>query len=305
MNSLVQRFILPLLFLSILLQGCVAVQSFPAAARAGDTIMLAVGSPEGMKKSNTTARFVSDADASVVDLPIRSIIRIRPDQTSEAALYDSILNAEPYHTGHSQWLTLVFIDLPENITVGTGIINIVSSASYGTLAQGINDIPLSLEILEGAGVSNDFSYNNNFGGVAPYDLAMLEALPQAVFKMPNAGKTLLQFAAAEIKVRVPMESFGNRSVRVVADDFYTKNPKDQVQMNWSRNADEFTVNFISPKGSMQARQLRFSIVLRKGESFSTVYPPQVVSVKIYDIDGNQVRLSGDTDNKDLFNIGIE
>jgi hypothetical protein len=223
--------------------------------------MLAVGSPDGMNKTNTTAQFVSDVDASVTPLSIRSVLRLRPDQTSNLALFDSFLNAEDYYTGHSQWLTVIFIDLPVALTVGSGHIDIHSSASYGTLYLGINDIPMALEIIEGTGSRNEFTYNNNFGGVGPVDLASLEALPQVVVRPPNLASAF-NFAAAEIKVNVPLGSIPNRAIRVVADDFYTRNHQDQVQMSWTRDGDEFTVNFISPSATMESKQLRFSIVLR-------------------------------------------
>jgi hypothetical protein len=295
----------PLLIIFIyILQGCVATQSFPTVARAGDTITLAVGSPDGMNKSNTSAQFVSNVDGSVIALPIRSIIRLRPDETSNLALFDGIVDAEDYYTGHSQWISVIVIDLPEGLTVGSGVININSSASYGTLPVGINDIPVSIDIIEGTGIRNDFTYNNNFGGVGPGNLSSLEALPQAVMRPPHLTQTVL-LAAAEIKVNVSLGSIPNRAIRVVADDFYTKNSHDQVQMNWSRNGDDFTVNFISPTASMEPKQLRFSIVLRPGNTFITDPPPRVISVRLFDIDGEPIELFDNVPDADFFTIGIE
>ena len=66
-----------------LMQGCVAVQTFPTAARAGDTLTLAVGSPDGMTKTNTSVQFVSGSYTTA--LPIRAIIRLKPDNTSYGA----------------------------------------------------------------------------------------------------------------------------------------------------------------------------------------------------------------------------
>ena len=296
----------PYLFIlfAFLLQGCVATQSFPTVARGGDTITLAVGSPDGMTKSNTTAQFVSDVDASIIPLTIRSIIRLRPDNTSNLALFDGIVNAQDYYTGHSQWLTVMVIDLPEGLTIGAGHIDITSSASYGSLQYGINDIPVSLEIIAGTGSPNEFTYNNNFGGVGPGNLASLESLPQAVLRPPNLT-SFLPFAAAEIKVNVPLGSIPDHAIRVVADDFYTKNHQDQVQMNWSRNGDVFTVNFISPTASMEPKQLRFSIVLRPGNTFLTSPAPSVVSTKLYDVNGERTEIFNGVPDVDFFTIGIE
>ena len=296
----------PYLFIlfAFLLQGCVVTQSFPTVARGGDTITLAVGSPDGMNKSNTTAEFVSDVDGSVVALPIRSIIRLRPDQTSKLALFDFIVDAQDYYTGHSQWVSVIVIDLPDGLTIGTGIINIDSSASYGNLPVGVNDIPVSIEIINGTGIRNDFTYNNNFGHVGPGNLSSLEALPQAVMRPPFLTQYVF-LAAAEIKVNVPVGSIPNQYIRVVADDFYTKNSQDQVQMNWSRNGDVFTVNFISPTASMEPKQLRFSIVLRPGNTFLTSPAPSVVSTKLYDVNGERTEIFNGVPDVDFFTIGIE
>ncbi len=153
-----------LILILFILQGCVAIQSFPTVARGGDTITLAVGSPDGMNKTNTSAQFVSEVDGSAIALAIRSIIRLRPDQTSNLALFDSIVNAQDYYTGHSQWLSVIVLDLPEGLTIGQGRIDINSTATYGALPVGINEIPVSIEIIEGTGIRNEFTYNNNFGG---------------------------------------------------------------------------------------------------------------------------------------------
>lgn len=293
-----------LIIFCFVIQGCVATQSFPTVARGGDTITLAVGSPDGMNKSNTSAQFVSDVDDSTIVLPIRSIIRLRPDQTSNLALFDGIVDAEDYYTGHSQWLSVIVIDLPEGLTVGSGVININSSASYGTFPVGINDVPVSIEIIEGSGTRNEFTYNNNFGGVGPGSLSSLEALPQVVMRPPHLTQTVF-LAAAEIKVNIPLGTIPDRAIRIVADDFYTKNYQDQVQMNWSRSGDDFTVNFISPTGMMEPKQLRFSMVLRPGNTFVTDPGPSVVSVKLYDANGDPTEIFDNVPDVGFFTIGIE
>lgn len=292
-------------FISLILHGCVATQSFPNIARGGDTITLAVGSPDGMTKTNTTAQFISDVDDSVFNLPIRSVIRLRPDQTSKIALFDDFVNAEDDYTGHAQWLSVIVIDLPEGLTVGAGHINVNSAASYGDFPLGVNDVPVAIEIIEGTGTRNEFTYNNNFGGEGSGDLSSLEALPQVVLRPPNIGSTPVYFAAAEIKVNVPMDSVPERDVRVVADDFYTKNPQDQVQMSWVRSGDDISVYFVSSNGQMEPLQLRFSVVLRPGNTFIADPGPTVVSVKLYDVNGEATEIFDNVPDKNFFTIGIE
>ena len=299
--------LLPFLTVLILaLQGCVATQSFPTIARSGDTISLAVGSPTGMTKANTTAQFVSDTDASVTDLTVRAVIRLRPDQTSSLALYDQVLDYQTIYTAHSQWITILVLDLPTGITVGTGQININSTASYGELSTGINNLPIALEIIDGIGQQNDFSYTNVFGSTSPGDLSAAEPSPQIVFQPPIIFGATTNFAAAEIKVNIPMQNVTQpwRDVRVVADDFYKKNPLDQVQMMWARNGNDLTITFISHKGTMEPVQLRFSIV-KPTNVFSSVPGPTITSLKFYDINGALLTTSDGIPNTADFSIAIQ
>jgi hypothetical protein len=284
----------------VLLEGCVAVQSFPTVARSGDTVTLAVGSVDGMNKSNTTATFVSDVDASSASLTIRAIIRLRPDQTSNTALFDSFVNAEDSYTGHSQWITVMVIDLPPGLTVGAGHIDVQTTAYTGTFTYNINDIPIALEIIDGTGVPNQFTYNTGFdlNGTATGNLSSLEALPQVVFK-PLTATSGTYFAAAEIKVTIPTQNVAPPGFRVVADDFYTKNPQDQLQMNWTKNGDDFTVNFIGPKGGVELKQLRFSVVTA-ADNFLTNPGPVITSVKLYDINGEPVTITSGVPNANSF-----
>jgi len=297
--------------LMVILSGCVAIQSFPNVARGGDTITLAVGSPDGMTKENTTATYISDLDLVPVEIPIRSIVRIRPDATSWAAAYDSFLNAETYYTGHSSWLSVVVIDLPQGLTVGTGTINIATSASFGHLPKGVNDIPISIEVIEGVGSSNTFKYDNGFGGVSDGDIATLQPLKQVVISPPPPFEWEQNgIAAAEIKVRVPMQSLTGdvvptRVIRVISDDIYTKNSKSQLQLSWVRNGDDFTINLISPVATMEAVQSRFSILIQPPNEFISTPGPRVLSVKYFDQDGRLMSLADGLPIADLFKAEIQ
>lgn len=286
----------------LLLEGCVAVQSFPTVARSGDTITLAVGSVDGMNKNNTTATFVSDVDASNTSLAIRAIIRLRPDQTSNAALFDLFVDTEDYYTGHSQWLTVMVIDLPTGLTVGSGHIDVQTTANTGTFNYNINDIPVALEIIDGVGAPNQFSYNAGFDPTrdAPGNLSSLVALPQVVFKSLDA-KSDVRFSAAEIKVNIPTQNATTPEFRVVADDFYTKNSQDQLQMSWAKNGDDFIVNFISPVGGVEIKQLRFSVITQV-DKFITAPGPVITSVKLYSVNGVPVTITAGVPNANSFAI---
>jgi len=297
----------------LVLQGCVAVQSFPTVARAGDTITLAVGSPDGMTKANTTIQFVSNADpANPVNLPIRSLIRIRPDNTSHTALFDGYAGAISYYSSHGPWMSVAVLDLPQGLALGPATINIMTTAVY-SIGADVNEIPVRIEILPGTGVTNAFKYNPFGAGIQDGNLSNLEPLRQAVIRPPliNTGwynKPLS--GAVEIKVNVPMQQISNgnpiadSSIRVVADDMVSRNNLAHVQMDWVRNGDEFTVNFISSTAKMGYFQTRFSVVMIASPNYEYVSSPgpSITSVRYFDANGDVI--SGMPTASD-FSVNIE
>jgi hypothetical protein len=292
---MVSRVSLPIIAIIILvLQGCVAVQTFPTVARAGDTITLAVGSPDGMTKANTTAQFTSPNLANPVNLPIRSIIKLRPDNTSFVGAFDEFTSNIPFSSAHSAWLSMLVIDLPAGLPVGAATINVTTSGIYYP-GQGasVNTIPIGIEVLPGTGSPNKFMYNPNGYGLAEGDLTDLESLPQVVVRPPLNSVWEVEFAAAEIKVSAPsrIKSTGLpiplNYVKVIADDMSIENSAHQMQMFWTRSGDDYTVNFVN-QGHALTFQTRFSIVLYPyaDYEFTPGMVPTVTSVIYYDASGN-------------------
>lgn len=298
------------LILSILvLQGCVGFQSFPHIARGGDTITLAAGSYDGMNKANTTALFISDVDASSVALPIRSIIKIRPDNTSEIATFDNIYTGNiEYYNSHSPWLSIIIVDLPQGLTVGTGKIHITTTSRLD-LGANVNNYPIKIDIIDGVGNADGFDYYSGGFGKTSGNIARLEPMQQVVIRPPvitdgwfNAGF----YGAAEIKVSVPTQKIGGgditaSSLKIVLDDmFYTHNAS-QTHMIWSRNGDVYTIYYVSPTARMRFYSTRVSLVLRSGNEF--LGTPQLLSVKYYDANGALITDSTPTSND--YTITIE
>ena len=296
MNIFVKSFIVVLAL--NFLNGCVTGQAFSKMGRQGDTITLAVGSPDGMTKSNTVVQFISDIDSSTYDLPIRSLIRIRPDNTSYTALFDGqfLANIEKF-SSHSAWLSVLVIDLPNGMTVGNGKVYVTTAGTYG-IGNGVNTETIDLEIIEGQGSAATFDYFNGVstGVTLSGDLFLLEPLTQVVVRPPLRENWLYistQFAAVEIKVNVPMQTLGGdnvslNNVRVVHDDMTYSNLASQTQMYWSKNGDDIFVVFISPIGTMSYFEPRFSVVLNIGNEFVSVPGPLITSITHYDVNGNVI-----------------
>lgn len=70
--------------------GCSLVHTVPLAARAGDTIMVSIGSPDDVSADNITSITYTPTGGSPIIIPnaqIRSIFNVYPDKTSAAWLY--------------------------------------------------------------------------------------------------------------------------------------------------------------------------------------------------------------------------
>lgn len=320
MKKLIDVRVYIILLALLVIQGCVAVQSFPTIARAGDTITLSVGSADGMTKSNTILTFTPTVDGEPVGTPIdissgiRSIIKLNPDETSALSLFQAgNVQVLEWDALHGAWLSVIVLDLPDEsvLPVGEGIIDVDTTASYSQFSS-VAGVSIGVEILPGIGESNSFSYDS-FGNAATGQLSMFEPLPQVVVRPVAAFDSLTSsFAAAEIKLDVPIRWISNNTpisdakIRIVSDKS-TRSRAKQTQMFWSREGDEITVNFISPEGTMRLREARFSIVLRALSPESSLLefiPPLegivVNSFKMFNVDGVET-----VGNPMAFNVSIE
>ena len=150
--------------MAILATGCSKINSFPQQARGGDTITLAVGSPNGMNRANTTLKFIPDsypADPKVDLTPgIRGIFKLRPDPTSHHWLA-SASGADPVgsitnNDAHGPWQQIIVFDLPPGLAVGSGVVRVTTDADYGYTQEKIKRF--NIEILPGIGQRDDFEY---------------------------------------------------------------------------------------------------------------------------------------------------
>ena len=120
------------------------MQTFPGVVRAGDTVTFAIGSLDGLNRSNITVEYYPDSDpANPVDLTrfVRSVMKVYPDKTSQA-YWDvtsgyglETLTSQTSLSGHGPWQSVVVVDLPLTLPSGTGIFRITPGGgqlSYDT-----------------------------------------------------------------------------------------------------------------------------------------------------------------------------
>ncbi|HHO68831.1 MAG TPA: hypothetical protein ENK12_07355 [Gammaproteobacteria bacterium] len=254
--------LIALVLLVQFLSACVAVQSFPVSARAGDTVMLAVGSPDGMNKGNTSATFTPGGGGSAVPLPIRSIFKLYPDKTSAAWLDSGALGVEN-DTGHGPWTTIVALDLPTTLPTGPGAVQITTGAVYPPPpARNINDTTLTLEILPGSGSPAPFTYELAANLPVAGDLTQLEPGRRLVVKPVFTGTGTTTYGAIEVRINIPfLDQIGADNVRVVIDDkIELTSSSRRIQYTWSVQGTDLVVFFISPTGGLDYSQAHFSII---------------------------------------------
>lgn len=292
-NFLVYPYLIGLL---AVLGGCVALQPLPTAARAGDTIALAVGSADGMMATNTTVEFYSGPDPNVVApiaVPIRSVVKVNPDKTSVAWL-TADAHKIPKRSSHGGWLSVIVVDLPSTLPEGVGVIRITTDGQvvYPRFAATANGTDIQMTILPGTGSVNPFDYAVVQGSAVSGDLLKLESLPQVIVKPPvppEGQEEIIAYGAVEISITAPIVSLDSspivdKGVAVVLDD-QPQNIDNQTSLLWKRRGDDFDIMLISPKG-LYSYQTRFSIVPRFPDYLYKIEgTPLLNSITYYDLDG--------------------
>jgi hypothetical protein len=284
----------------VALYGCIAYSPIPTAARAGDTITVAVGSPDGMTKNNVSVNFQPDAGGPPVDLTnnVAAIFKLYPDPSSPliagnwgnvSTIYDN--------SGHVPWLTVVAIDLPPEMPVGTGKINVNTTAVYPTNSASVNLIPITFEILPGTGSPHNRWYNIGSSGPSwlSADLSTVQP-PHQVMVRPKFPATAEwpTYGAIQLKLRFADGAPPSKGFQFITDDasLFTGSERN---VSYSVSGDQLLVMYTSAHGWLSYTEPRFGLVPRPVRSVTQpppvtmpTAPPILLSVDYYDVDGNVV-----------------
>ena len=289
-------FTLSLIFTHLLTTGCTSLQSFPNAARAGDTVALAIGSPDGATRNNTTAVFVSKSHPDYPAVPaedehpltIRSLFKLYGDKASQLYARGDVTKQIIDTSGHEAWVTVAAIDLPATLPPGFGEVRFTSSADYPTVNSHIDDVPIDLEILPaaaGTGMAHPFPIELGTGSTGFGDLTTLEPQNHAVVYPTFSGtSTYPNYGAIELKIDMPTTApVGDRSLRVLVDDMSMQSDSKRSVTSRLSNGEDLTVIILSPVGKLKYYEARINIVLPGTAQFDG--QPTIASVNYYDIDG--------------------
>lgn len=276
-----------------ILSGCTALNSLPTAARAGDTVTLAVGSPDNMTTTNTTAVYLPNAGGSV-PLTIKSIVRLYPDQTSPSVSNPSNSYWQITSTsGHQPWVNIVVIDLPvSGLPVGGGAVQFTTTASYPTVADTVNNIPIALEILSGTGSPHPLEYNIGIGATQVGLLRNIEASHNVtVHPVFDPNATWPTYGAVEITLQFAADGAPPSSFQLLPEDISPYTGSQRVVMQ-KVAGDTLTVSYASPTGLLEYYEPRFTVIPLPARALSQAAPgtmpaapPTVLSVRHFDVNG--------------------
>lgn len=269
------------------LHGCFSVQPYPHKAQAGDTITLSAGAAEGMTPDNTLVHYYpSQSSEQPIELTgyIQSIFNLYPDNKSYAWTDVSTTATQ------GAYVTMIIVDLPNSMPVGSGFIKIQTDAVYQPPVS-VEEIEIAFEILPGEGGPNPLLYyQETEDGVA--DLSRLMPQPRIDVKAVQDETQWPEYAAVEVTLYAPTREKLNFStvpdedIRVVTEQsIRAKRPHHMI--DWQRNGDIITAYLINATGQMHYSDIDFSIVLSKddNEFYDT---PSLSSIRYFDLAGNEV-----------------
>lgn len=256
--------------LGLALGGCTLVHTVPLAARPGDTVMIAVGSPNDLTKANTTLSYIP-ASGSPITIPnsmIRGIFNLYPDKTSAAWLYSNATSIEN-GSGHGPWTTVLAIDLPGGANDSSGIVlpegpgslRVNTTASYPEAIPSADGQDIELEILPGTGTPSSFDYLGFGNTRLQGDLSQLESMRRLEFKPAWTGYDGTNtYGAVEIKIGINSSGINEDDFNIIVDDKIGTQQTRRVYSSWYKTRFELTVYFISPTGKLQYSDVDFSLI---------------------------------------------
>lgn len=266
------------------LAGCAGTQSFSTAARAGDTVALALGRQLDLKRANLTITITPASGAPVVYAPndarVRGVVNLYPDPVSLAVVgtqtdQDLGVNAssstgsliETFVTPDSDWWqTTLLLDIPSPLAAGAASISI--SDAGGAVIK-----PIALDILPGTGPANNFTIYNTWGSTMP----LLSNFPYLIKSMERAERYTVGFSGDTIPHSMQLDF--SRIAGVGKP--WVANPRGDIKnVIWSDDGSVMRVMLTPTGGAPLNRLLDFKFYIAGGITGLTL-----TSLKAYDING--------------------
>ncbi len=251
-----------------------AVDLFPRAARAGDTVLLLVGSKQDITRGSLTVT-ITPADGNVVTLlpndpAIRALVRQYPDPASKLIVDSQQASATAASSSCAKltgdlkasqesdcWTTAIYLDLPASLATGHATIKLALGETP------IQEMPVAIEILSGTGAPTPAT----------------DPAAQTLRALERGEQATVTFISNTIPYALQVELTHQPGGKA-----WVVNPRgDLKNLAWSEEANKLKV-LITPAASQPPKHLSdFRFYVAGG-----VKGLQVTSIKAYDKDGNRV-----------------
>lgn len=278
--SLLRANLFSLIGILVLIQfvvGCSGVHTYPAFARAGDTVSIAAGWKQDFSKNNILVTITPSSGSQIFYFPgnpsIRAVVNLYPDPLSSlivstetgqeltpyATTYASLINAGFTKGDNDWWQTTVFIDLPDTLPVGNTTIEV--SSSSGELATS------TFEIIAGAGQPEAFLADPG-GPISIDQLASMERVQNYQVLFDSA---VIPYAIqAEFSHLPDLNNGGTGKAYVV-------NPRgDLKNISWSDDGTNLKVMIVPAQAKYLGAMSDFKFYVAGGISGLTVTNIQAV-----------------------------
>lgn len=274
--------------------GCTAVNTFPMAARPGDTISVMVGGSEQARKDSIGV-VLTDAGGGEYDLQalglVRSVFNLRADGRAHGLHYSDYLDAFiSWSNGHEPVQTVLVADLPTTLLPGDATLAV--SLNVSDNSSGISDpANIRLEVLEGSGSPDAFQRKSGNSGAIDADLAALEPAPHA--KLSFGAGTIVGAASLVIEVDETAVNLDDLNVYVpeatVRGSFSDPGAfgDKQRMVYWRHDGDRLHVDIVAPQG-LDSRFLQLFIIHPRGLAQAPGF--SIVEATVYDVQGYELSL---------------
>ena len=303
-------YLLGFVTLTLLFQGCAAVNTFPMAARPGDTVSVMVGGSEKASKANTDVT-LTDAAGTPWDLQalglVRSVFNLRADHRAYGTHYSPWLDADfSWVKGHEPVQTVLVIDIPSvnNAAANNaapGLATLTVNTNVDDDSSGVfPPYDIALEVLDSTldpsliGSSDEFLRKNFWPLTVAASFEDLEPAPHAKisFGDGSGGLGTSSFAAASVVVDFDDTVVNGGDLNVYVSESTVKGTQSdqnspfgdkQRMVYWRQSGSQLLIDVIAPQG-IEGRYLQMYVLHPRGVAGDPML--SLSSVTYYNLDGS-------------------
>lgn len=272
------------------LQACAGVNTFPMIARAGDTVSVMVGGSEMARKETIQVTLKNNGTGQTWDLQglglVRSVFNVRSDGLAQGLHYSSYLESDvSWILGHEPVQTMLIVDLPSDAAPGAS--KLIISNVGGDNSSGIAEpVRVNLEVIPGAGSSDQFMNQSYLGNPFPASFDKLEPAPHAKISFGGVGV----IGAVALKISFNSSVLNGDDINIYAPEATVRAGggafgETQRMMYWRQDGQNLYVDIVAPQG-ISGKYLQVYVIHPRG--LPSLPDFTLVESKLYGVDGNAI-----------------